>query len=64
MMENGPTQRFCIMEEHTGRYVGSIGLAEGVFDIEDLVFRTKELSEFVDSAAEQYDFDRALAMAP
>ncbi|WP_249930683.1 alpha/beta hydrolase, partial [Paenibacillus polymyxa] len=33
-------------------------LAEGVFDIEDLVFRTKELSEFVDSAAEQYDFDR------
>ncbi|KAF6622978.1 dienelactone hydrolase family protein, partial [Paenibacillus sp. EKM208P] len=26
--------------------------------IEDLVFRTKELSEFVDSAAEQYDFDR------
>lgn len=33
-------------------------LAEGVFDIEDLVFRTKELSEFVDTAAEQYDFDR------
>jgi phospholipase/carboxylesterase len=33
-------------------------LAEGVFDIEDLVFRTKELSDFVDTAAEQYGFER------
>lgn len=33
-------------------------LAEGVFDIEDLIFRTQELSEFVDTAAEQYGFDR------
>jgi phospholipase/carboxylesterase len=33
-------------------------LAEGVFDEEDLKFRTKELKEFIDSAAEQYSFDR------
>jgi phospholipase/carboxylesterase len=33
-------------------------LAEGVFDEEDLVFRTKELNEFLDEAAEKYDFDR------
>lgn len=33
-------------------------LAEGVFDIEDLIFRTKELHEFLDEAAEKYDFDR------
>ncbi|RFU67459.1 alpha/beta hydrolase [Peribacillus saganii] len=33
-------------------------LAEGVFDIEDLIFRTKELNEFLDEAAEQYNFDR------
>jgi len=33
-------------------------LAEGVFDEEDLIFRTKELYEFLDEAAEEYDFDR------
>jgi phospholipase/carboxylesterase len=33
-------------------------LAEGVFDIEDLIFRTKELSEFLDNAATEYSFDR------
>ncbi|WP_078428367.1 alpha/beta hydrolase [Alkalihalobacterium alkalinitrilicum] len=33
-------------------------LAEGIFDEEDLVFRTKELNEFLDEAAEKYDFDR------
>jgi phospholipase/carboxylesterase len=33
-------------------------LAEGVFDEEDLIFRTKELYEFLDVAAEKYDFDR------
>ena len=33
-------------------------LAEGIFDEEDLVFRTKELNEFLDEAAEQYGFDR------
>ena len=33
-------------------------LAEGVFDIEDLKFRTKELNEFLDEAAEKYEFDR------
>jgi phospholipase/carboxylesterase len=33
-------------------------LAEGVFDEEDLIFRTKELNEFLDEAAVNYDFDR------
>jgi|SRR4051812_475072 phospholipase/carboxylesterase len=33
-------------------------LAEGVFDEEDLVFRTKELNEFLNEAAEKYGFDR------
>jgi phospholipase/carboxylesterase len=33
-------------------------LAEGVFDEEDLIFRTKELNEFLDEAAEKYGFDR------
>ncbi len=33
-------------------------LAEGVFDIEDLIFRTKELNDFIDLAAKEYGFDR------
>lgn len=33
-------------------------LAEGVFDIEDLIFRTNELYEFLDEAASKYGFDR------
>lgn len=33
-------------------------LAEGVFDEEDLIFRTKELNEFLDEASVKYDFDR------
>lgn len=33
-------------------------LAEGVFDMEDLIFRTRELHEFLDEAAEHYGFDR------
>lgn len=33
-------------------------LAEGVFDEEDLIFRTNELNEFLDEAAEKYSFDR------
>ncbi|UVI30114.1 alpha/beta hydrolase [Paenibacillus spongiae] len=33
-------------------------LAEGVFDEEDLIFRTKEMSGFLDHAAEEYGFDR------
>jgi phospholipase/carboxylesterase len=32
-------------------------LAEGVFDHEDLLFRTHELADFVDQAAGQYGFD-------
>lgn len=33
-------------------------LREGVFDIEDLAVRTKELNNFLDEAAEEYAFDR------
>jgi len=33
-------------------------LAEGVFDEEDLVYRTSELNNFLDEAAAEYDFDR------
>ncbi|WP_226536590.1 alpha/beta hydrolase [Fictibacillus halophilus] len=33
-------------------------LAEGVFDEEDLIFRTKELNEFIDESAKKYQFDR------
>jgi phospholipase/carboxylesterase len=32
-------------------------LAEGVFDHEDLVFRTDELAEFVEAASKEYGFD-------
>lgn len=38
-------------------------LAEGVFDEEDLIFRTEELKKFVDDAAEQYGFDRSNVVA-
>ncbi|CEG29704.1 alpha/beta hydrolase [Bacillus sp. B-jedd] len=33
-------------------------LAEGVFDEEDLVFRTRELHDFLDEAAVKYNFNR------
>nr|WP_106782373.1 alpha/beta hydrolase [Lysinibacillus timonensis] len=33
-------------------------LAEGVFDIDDLIFRTNEINQFLDSAAKEYKFDR------
>ncbi|MEK4201484.1 alpha/beta hydrolase [Cytobacillus sp. FSL K6-0265] len=38
-------------------------LAEGVFDEEDLIFRTKELYQFLDEAAEKYGFDRQKIVA-
>ncbi|MFB4164486.1 alpha/beta hydrolase [Alteribacillus sp. JSM 102045] len=33
-------------------------LAEGVFDEEDLIFRTKKLHDFLDDSAEKFGFDR------
>jgi phospholipase/carboxylesterase len=33
-------------------------LAEGVFDLEDLKFRTEELKNFIDEAAKNYEFER------
>jgi phospholipase/carboxylesterase len=38
-------------------------LAEGVFDHEDLLFRTHELAEFVEAAAQEYGFDRSKLVA-
>jgi phospholipase/carboxylesterase len=38
-------------------------LAEGVFDMEDLKFRTNELADFVQNASKVYAFDVRLAMA-
>jgi phospholipase/carboxylesterase len=38
-------------------------LAEGVFDHEDLVFRTHELADFVEAAAEEYGFERSRLVA-
>jgi len=38
-------------------------LAEGVFDEEDLLFRTKELHDFVNKAATDYGFDRGNVVA-
>lgn len=38
-------------------------LAEGVFDEEDLIFRTKELNAFLDEAASKYEFDRQNILA-
>ena len=38
-------------------------LAEGVFDIEDLKFRTNELADFVEKASTVYGFDARRVMA-
>ena len=38
-------------------------LAEGVFDMEDLKLRTEELKNFIDEAAENYEFDRENVVA-
>lgn len=38
-------------------------LAEGIFDEEDLIFRTKQLHEFIEKAAGEYGFDRSKLMA-
>lgn len=38
-------------------------LSEGVFDEEDLIFRTKELNGFIDEASERYSFDRGKVIA-
>jgi phospholipase/carboxylesterase len=38
-------------------------LAEGVFDHDDLLFRTHELAEFVEAAAVQYGFDLSKVVA-
>ncbi|MDP8939143.1 MAG: alpha/beta hydrolase [Actinomycetota bacterium] len=38
-------------------------LAEGVFDMEDLIFRTHELAEFAEAATEEYGFDPAKLVA-
>jgi predicted esterase len=44
-------------------HLDSFGLAEGVFDIEDLKFRTNELADFVKDASKAYDFSLQRIMA-
>jgi phospholipase/carboxylesterase len=38
-------------------------LSEGVFDEEDLIFRTKELYDFIEESAKKYDFNRENVVA-
>src|SRR5690625_2441372 len=38
-------------------------LAEGVFDEEDLLFRTKELNQFIDQMPEKHEFNRRNVVA-
>lgn len=38
-------------------------LSEGIFDEEDLIFRTKELNDFIDVAAKEEKFDRKNVIA-
>jgi phospholipase/carboxylesterase len=38
-------------------------IADGVFDMEDLRFRTNELYDFVNEAAKKYEFDRSNVIA-
>jgi phospholipase/carboxylesterase len=38
-------------------------LAEGIFDHEDLVFRTHELADFIEAAAKEYGFDLSRLVA-
>ena len=38
-------------------------VAEGVFDQEDLVFRSHELADFIEAAAKEYGFDRSKLVA-
>ena len=38
-------------------------LAEGIFDEQDLVFRTEQLNAFLDEASQQYGFDRSNMVA-
>src|SRR5688500_4209157 len=53
---NGLSVRGNVLENGMQRFFRR--LAEGVFDEEDLIVRTKELKEFLDKAAEENDFDR------
>lgn len=50
-----------VLEQGMPRYFRR--LAEGVFDMEDLAFRTKELHEFVNEKASEYSFDRSNVIA-
>jgi predicted esterase len=50
-----------VLENGMPRYFRRFG--EGVFDIEDLKFRTKELANFVKEASKHYGFDLDLTVA-
>lgn len=50
-----------VLEEGMPRFFKRV--AEGVFDEVDLIFRTKELYEFIGWAAKEYGFNRSRVMA-
>ncbi|MFB5661853.1 alpha/beta hydrolase [Alteribacillus sp. HJP-4] len=50
-----------VVENGMPRYFRRV--AEGVFDEEDLIFRTKELHDFLDESAKKYGFDRSNIVA-
>ncbi len=50
-----------VLEGRMNRFFRRI--AEGVFDLEDLKFRTAELAEFVERAAAEYKFDLGAVVA-
>lgn len=50
-----------VLEGHMSRFFRR--LAEGVFDLEDLQFRTHELAGFVEAAAVRYTFDEKRVVA-
>ncbi|MFC4598316.1 alpha/beta hydrolase [Cohnella hongkongensis] len=53
--------RGSVLENGMPRFFRRV--AEGVFDLEDLEFRTRELHAFLDEAAGQYGFDRGNLVA-
>jgi len=50
-----------VLENGMARFFKRI--SPGVFDQEDLLFRTKELNKFLDESAKKYDFDRRKMIA-
>jgi len=50
-----------VLENGMPRFFRRFG--EGVFDIEDLKYRTEELAQFIDAASERYEFSKTRLIA-